>query len=55
MFKKILYTALAIGVGIWASDLLAQGERGEPVQISGIVVTNDSVAQTIPYAHVVLK
>lgn len=27
----------------------------KPIQISGIIVTNDSIAQFVPYAHVVVK
>lgn len=47
--------ALMLLWSLYSPDLGAQEKRTEPVQISGIVVTDDSLAQSIPYVHVLLK
>ncbi len=35
--------------------LISQAQKKEPTQISGILITNDSIPQHVPFAHVVVK
>jgi len=37
------------------SCFLAIAQKDEPIQISGIVITNDSLPQYVPFAHAVVK
>ena len=50
--KNIRYLILAV---LFSPVLLGQPEKKEPIQISGIVMTADSVSQFIPFAHAVVK
>lgn len=52
MTMRYLYTFLTAFIAVFAAQ--AQN-TDDPVQISGIVLTNDSTPQYIPYAHVVVK
>lgn len=50
-FMRYLSVIFLLAAGL--SSL--SGQKKEPVQISGIIITSDSIPQFIPYTHVVVK
>ena len=48
--KYFLFLFILIGL-----QIPALGQEKQPVQLSGIVLTSDSVPQFVPFAHVVVK
>lgn len=51
---RLLYIFLFL-FSLLSSTLLAQEESPQPVEISGVVVTADSLPQFIPYVHISVK
>ncbi|MGB0176156.1 MAG: carboxypeptidase-like regulatory domain-containing protein [Owenweeksia sp.] len=52
--KRFIPIIIVLLVSVSFSDLQAQ-QRKKPIQISGIVITADSVGQFIPYANITVK
>jgi hypothetical protein len=53
-FCQKIFPIILIALGFAAGPQLSAQSR-QPVQISGLVITNDSIPQYVPYAHVFVR